>query len=147
MKVIFLQDVPRVGKRHDLKEVPDGYALNFLIPRKLAELATPKSLAMLEIRKNEIIIEKKVQDNLLSKNLEELKDKVVHIDVKADEKGHLFSGIHAKEIVEAMHQEHHVEISPEFIVLLKPFKEVGEFYVPVTIKGKTVKFKLVISKA
>ncbi len=44
MKVIFLQDVPKVGKRHDVKEINDGYAMNFLLPRKLAVLATPGAL-------------------------------------------------------------------------------------------------------
>ena len=51
MKVIFLQDVPRVGKRHDIKEVNDGYAMNFLFPRKLAELATSKAIAELEVQR------------------------------------------------------------------------------------------------
>ena len=56
MKVIFLQDVPRVGKKYDVKEVNDGYAMNFLLPRKLVELATPKSIAELEIRKKNIVV-------------------------------------------------------------------------------------------
>ena len=54
MKVIFLQDVARVGKRHDIKEINDGYAMNFLFPRKLAELATPSAIAELEKRKKNI---------------------------------------------------------------------------------------------
>ena len=58
MKVIFLQDVPRVGKRHDVKEVNDGYAANFLLPRKLAEVATPHAVAALERRKKEITVER-----------------------------------------------------------------------------------------
>ena len=96
MKVIFLQDVPRVGKRHDIKEVNDGYAMNFLFARKLAEPATPKAIAELEKRKKNIEIEREVQEDLLMKNLEEIKDKVLNMKAKADEKGHLFSGIHKK---------------------------------------------------
>ena len=53
MKVIFLKDVPRVGKRNDIKEVNDGYAVNFLFPRKLAEMATPSAINELEKRKKE----------------------------------------------------------------------------------------------
>jgi large subunit ribosomal protein L9 len=146
MKVIFLSDVPRVGKKYDVKDVPGGYAENFLIPRKLAEPATPKALAMLEIRKNEILVVKEVQAELLSKNLEEIKGKVVHIEAKADEKGHLFSGIRAEEIVVAMKKEHHADITPEFIVLEKPIKQVGEFDIQISIQGKKSLFKLVISK-
>ena len=151
MKVIFLQDVPGKGKRYDIKEVNAGYAMNFLFPKKLAELATPKAITELEKRKKTIEIEREVQMDLLMKNLEEIKGKIVHIKVKADDKGHLFSGIHKKEIIEAMQTEHHAEISEEFIVLEKPIKEVGEFDIPVEIsgsaprgKGKKSSFKLVV---
>ena len=65
MKVIFLQDVPKVGRRHDMKEVNDGYAQNFLFPRKLAEMATPSAVTELEKRKNNIEIENKIQEELL----------------------------------------------------------------------------------
>lgn len=146
MRVIFLQDVARVGKRHDIKEVNSGYAMNFLIPRKLAELATPKAIAELEKRKQNIAIEREVQEDLLMKNLEEIKGKIIIIKVKADEKGHLFSKIHTKDIVEEMKRQNHADISEEFIVLEKPIKEVGEFEIPIEIKGKKSSFKLMVER-
>ena len=146
MKVIFLQDVPRVGKRHDIKEVGDGYAMNFLFPKRLAEPATPRAIAELNKRKEAIEIEKEVQMDLLLRNLEEIKDKVVHIKAKADEKGHLFSGIHSKDIVEAMKAEHRADISEEAIVLEKPIKEVGEYEIPISIRDKKSSFRLVVEK-
>lgn len=146
MKVIFLKDVPRVGKRHDIKEVNDGYALNFLIPRKLAELATPNAVSELEKRKKNVEIEREVQEDLLMKNLEEIKGKVIQIKAKADDKGHLFSKIHNKEIVEEMKRQNHADIAEEFIVLEKPIKEVGEHEIPIEVKGKKSSFKLVIEK-
>lgn len=146
MKVIFLQDIPRVGKRHDVKEVNDGYAMNFLLPRKLAEMATPKAVTELQKRMQNIAIEREVQGDLLMKNLEEIKDKVIEMEAKADEKGHLFSGIHKKEIVAEMKTQHRADISEEFIVLPKPIKEAGEFEIPISIKGKKSSFKLVVKK-
>ncbi|KKR70315.1 MAG: 50S ribosomal protein L9 [Candidatus Nomurabacteria bacterium GW2011_GWB1_40_7] len=146
MKVIFLQDVPRVGKRHDTKEVNDGYAMNFLIPRKLAEVATPKTIAELEKRKKNIEIEREVQEDLLMKNLEEIKGKVLNIKAKTDEKGHLFSGIHKKEIVEEMKKQNHADIAEEFIVLEKPIKEVGEFEIPIVVRDKKSSFKLIVER-
>jgi len=144
MKVIFLQDVPKVGKRHDVKEINDGYAMNFLLPRKLAVPATPQAVAELDKRKKNIEIEREVQEDLLLKNLEEIKGKVVTIKGKANEKGSLFKAIHKKEIVEEMHKQQHAEIAEEFIILEKPIKEVGEFEIPISIKGKNSSFKLVI---
>jgi len=146
MKVIFLQDVPRVGKRHDIKEMPGGYAMNFLFPRKLAEMATPKAIVELGKRKKSIVVEREVQEDLLMKNLEEIKGKVLQMKAKADEKGHLFSGIHKKEIVEEMKKQQHADVSEEFIVLEKPIKEVGEFEIPIFIKDKKSSFKLIIEK-
>lgn len=144
MKVIFLHDVPRVGRKYDIKEVNDGYAMNFLFPRRLAESVTPKALVLLERRQKEITIEREVQENLLLKNLEEIKGKVIHIKAKADEKGHLFAQVHKKEILEAMREQHHAEISEEFIILEKPIKAVGEFEIPISVKGKKSSFKLVV---
>ncbi|HEV7424551.1 MAG TPA: 50S ribosomal protein L9 [Candidatus Paceibacterota bacterium] len=146
MKVIFLHDVPRVGKKYDIKEVNDGYAMNFLFPRKLAESATPKAVLELEQRKKNIEIERGVQESLLLKNLEEIKGKTITIKAKADEKGHLFSAIHEKTIVEVMSKEHHAQISEEFIALEKPIKEVGEFEVPIQIGNKKSSFKLVVER-
>jgi|SRR3989344_2004450 len=146
MKVIFLKDVPRVGKRHDIKEVNDGYAANFLFPRKLAEPATAKAVFELEKRKKNIEIEREVEENLLLRNLEEIKDKVVHLKAKADDKGHLFSGIHKKELIEALQSEHHASVSEDSIDLSKPIKSIGEFEVPIFVKNKKSSFKLVVEK-
>jgi large subunit ribosomal protein L9 len=146
MKVIFLKDVSRVAKKHDVKNVPDGYAMNFLFPQKLAEPATEKNISELEKRKKNIEIEREVQMDLLMKNLEEIKGKMVTISGKANDKGHLFSAIHKKEIVEAMHREHHADIGENFIMLEKPIKEIGEFEIPIEIEGKKSYFKLKVEK-
>ena len=120
--------------------------MNFLIPRGLAELATPNAIIELDKKMKTIEIEREVQEDLLLKNLEEIKGKVLHIQAKADEKGHLFSGIHGKEIVDAMKNEHHADIAPEFIILEKPIKETGEHEIPISVKNKKSSFKLIVEK-
>ncbi|KKQ21333.1 MAG: 50S ribosomal protein L9 [Parcubacteria group bacterium GW2011_GWC1_36_9] len=146
MKVIFLQDVSRIGKKYDIKEVNDGYAMNFLLPRKLVVTATPRAVAELEMRKKEIVLKREVQENLLLKNLEEIKGKVVTIKGKANDKGHLFSAIHKKEIIEEMKKQLNAEISEEFIILEKPIKEIGECEIPISIKDKNSSFKLIVEE-
>lgn len=146
MKVIFLQDVARVGKKYDIKDVNDGYAMNFLLPRKLAELATSKAIIELEKHKKEIVVEREVQENLLIKNLEEIKEKTIVIKGKANDKGHLFSAIHKKEIVLEMKKQQHADIGEEFIILEKPIKEIGEFEIPISIKNKNSSFKLLVER-
>lgn len=146
MKVIFLKDVPRVGKRNDVKEVNDGYAMNFLVPKKLAELATTKAINTLEQQKKEMILERTMAEQALMKIMNEIKDKEVTIKGKANEIGHLFSAIHKKEIVEALKREHKIEINEDFLDLEKPLKETGEFEITVKVKNKKTTFKVIVSK-
>jgi large subunit ribosomal protein L9 len=147
MKVIFLKDVPRVGKRHDIKEINDGYAFNFLFPRKLAEMANAKNIANFENRKKEISIKKEIQNELLEKNLEEIKGKSIILKAKADPKGNLFSSIHKKDIILEMQKKHRVEIAENFIDLEKPIKQIGEFEIAIKIKDKKSFIKLIVEKA
>jgi len=146
MRVIFLSDVPGAGKRYDLKEVNDGYATNFLLPRKLAVFASPKAVAELEARKEKIMLEREMQTDLLLKNLKEIKGKSVTIRAQASEKGHLFSAIHKKEIIEALREQHHASVAEEFINLPKPIKEIGEHEIQVSSGGKKSSFKLIVEK-
>ncbi len=146
MKVIFLKDVPKVGKKYDVKEISDGYAVNFLFPKGLAKMANVQNIAELERSKKEVSIKREVQEGLLIKNLEEIKNVTVIVKGKANEKGHLFSAIHKKELIKAIQKEKHVEIDEDFIVLEKPVKETGEFEIPVLIKNKKSFFKLIVEK-
>jgi len=93
MKIILLKDIPKVGRKYDIKNVADGYALNLLIPRGLAQIATPQTEKNIEAMKAKDLVEKKVQGELLVKNLEVLKDLVINMKEKANEKGHLFAGV------------------------------------------------------
>lgn len=146
MKVIFLKDVPRIGKKNDIKEISDGYAVNFLFPKKLAIMANDKNIAELERNKKEISIKKEIQEELLEKNLEEIKGKIITLKKKADTKGHLFSAIHKNEMISELKTKYRIEINEEFIVLEKPIKEIGDFEIEVEIKNKKSFFKLKVEK-
>jgi large subunit ribosomal protein L9 len=102
MKVILLKDVRKVGKKFETKDVADGYALNFLIPRKLAEASTPSSMKKVENLKSRDAAEKKVQEDLLKKNLASFNGVTIEMKENANEKGNLFKGIHKEEIIEAL---------------------------------------------
>ena len=99
MKVILLHDVPRVGQKYDVKDVANGYGRNYLLPRKLAEIATEKAIAGVATLKTQHEGETKVRVDLLLKNLESLNDVTVVMQEKANDKGHLFAGIHKEEII------------------------------------------------
>ncbi len=147
MKIILLQDIAKVGKKYDVKNVSDGYALNLLIPKGLAVTANASALKRVEKLKLEDVTHKKVQEDLLLMNLKAVEGATLEMSEKANEKGHLFAGVHKAEIIAKMKSDKHIDLLPEFIVLEKPIKEVGEHTVEIKVKDKTAKLKLVITAA
>jgi large subunit ribosomal protein L9 len=127
MKVILLKDVKAVGRKYDVKDVADGYALNFLLPQKMAERATEKALERINQMKDQVEAERKIQDDLLMKNLEALKGQTITIEEKVNDKGHLFASIHKDQIAEEIMNQTKISIPGEVIMLGKPIKETGEY--------------------
>lgn len=143
MQVILLNDVPKVGRKYDVKNVSDGYAQNFLIPRRLAERATPARLEGIKQHKANIAVEHAMQQDLLKKNLAALAEQRIEMFVRANEKGHLYEGIHAEEIAAALAAQH-IALDPEFLKLAQPIKEVGEHVIELQAQGLTSKLTLVV---
>jgi large subunit ribosomal protein L9 len=131
MRVILLQDIEKLGKKFDIKEVANGYALNFLIPKGLAKKATKETLKWLNAQKE--IIEKKAEGEL--KKTQEFASSIdgqeILIPVKIGEEGQLFESINNQKISEKL-KELGFEIKKTQIDLIEPIKELGEF--PVKIK-------------
>lgn len=131
MKVILLQDVEKLGKKYDVKDVKDGYARNFLIPKGLVKQATEEALEWLAVQKE--IQEKQAEKDL--KTVEETVSKIdgleVIIPVKVGDKGQLFEKIDPKDISEKIKQAG-FDIKKGQIELEKPLEELGEF--PVKLK-------------
>jgi large subunit ribosomal protein L9 len=144
MKVILLKDVPKVGKKYDIKNVAEGYALNLLIPKGLAQIATAQAEKNIEVMKQKDMVEKKVQGELLLKNLEVIKTLVLNIKEKANDKGHLFAGITKERLIEEIIKTARLNLDVDSIKLDKPIKEVGEHEVTVEVLGKSAKFKVIV---
>jgi large subunit ribosomal protein L9 len=144
MKVILLKDVAKLGKKYEVKDVSDGHATNFLIPRGLVEIASAGNIKKLEIQKAKDEGERKVRNDLLAKNLNDVSAVVIEMEEKANDKGHLFAGIHKEELVPVIKAQTHLDIPAEYIHLEKPVKTVGEHEIEVKVEDKTVKFKLVV---
>jgi large subunit ribosomal protein L9 len=144
MKVILLKDVRKVGKKFETKNVADGYALNFLIPQKLAEVATDVSVKKVDQLKSKQAAELKIQEDLLMKNLKNLENITVEIKENANEKGNLFKGVHKEEIIAEIKRQTQLDITPEYLVLEKPIKQIGEYEVKAKVQEKTVTFKVVV---
>ena len=125
MKVILLQDVERFGKAGDVKEVRNGYGFNFLLPRGLAEFATPQAVKQVEkVRgKRREDIEGTVAD--YKAKAAALEGRQALIKMKA-EKGKLFGSVGQEEVAATL-KETGAEVDAKIIVIEKPFKEIGTF--------------------
>ena len=142
MKIILLKDIPNVGKRYDIKEISDGYAVNLLIPKKMAIAATADSIKRIETEKARYEGERKVHQDLLLKNISQLDGITITIQEKANEKGHLFAGVHKLEIIHTIQSQTHLQIDAEHIILDKPIKEIGIHSIEVKVGEKSIKFNL-----
>jgi len=132
MKVILLKDVEKLGKKGDIKEVADGYARNFLIPEKLAVLASKSEIAKLEEQKE---IETRQAEEELARYQEtatQMDGLELEIPVKIDEDGKLFGAVNANQISEKL-QEKGFEIKKGQVKLEEPIKEIGEHEVIVEL--------------
>lgn len=125
MKVVLIKDVKDMGRANSVVEVSDGHAINFLIPRKLAVPATAGAVKHAELKKSQVVEKKELDAKLISDRLAALAEERVVIRKKANEQGHLYDAVDAKEIAEA------TALPVEAIRIEKPFKELGTFEVPV----------------
>lgn len=138
MKVILLQDVKSLGKKDQVVDVNDGYARNFIFPKKLGIEATNQNMNNLKLQKqNEAKIAK---ENLkkareFSKKLEEL---TVVVKMKAGEGGKAFGSVSSKEIAEEAKRQHGVEIDKKKIVLEDPIRTFGVFEINVKLHPEVV---------
>jgi len=131
MQIILLEDIEKLGKKFDIKEVADGYALNFLIPKGKAKKATKETLKWLKSQKENL--EKKSEDEL--KKTQDFASSIdgqeIMLPVKIGEEGQLFESITSQKIAEKL-KELGFEVKKTQIDLVEPIKEMGEF--PVKIK-------------
>lgn len=129
MKVILQQDVKGHGKKGQMVEVSDGYARNFLLPRKLAVEATAENVNTMKMQdkaKKAKEAEEKAQAQAVA---EQLKTCQVKISAKAGQGGRLFGSVTSKEISEALKSQHKLDINKTKIVLADPIKSFGTFEV------------------
>jgi large subunit ribosomal protein L9 len=145
MKVILLQNVPKLGQKGDVKNVNDGYALNFLIPQKKAKNATEGEIAKMKHSREMNVQNEKALQSEVKKILSEIEGKTIKIIEKANEKGHLFAQVHLVEIADAIHEQLDIKkVSEDWINLEKPIKETGEFKINLEAYGKKAILNLVI---
>ncbi len=132
MQVILREDIDKVGKIGDLVKVADGYARNFLVPRKKAIEATPKNLRATEHAKKMVSDRVRILKKEATAEADRIKGVSVIIKAKVGEEGKLFGSVTTMDIAEAMKAQG-VEVDKRKIVLAEPIKRLGDFTVSVKL--------------
>ncbi|MBP2078624.1 50S ribosomal protein L9 [Oceanobacillus polygoni] len=133
MKVIFLKDVKGKAKKGEVKNVPDGYARNYLLKNKLAEEATSGNMKALEAQKRKSA-QLEQQEKEEAMNLKDtLAELTIEIKAKSGDNGRLFGSITSKQIAEALEKQHGKKLDKRKIELDQPIRSLGYTTIPVKL--------------
>ena len=144
MKIILKQDVKTIGKKDEIHEVSDGYARNFLLPRKLAVLATADAINTMNLKEKARRAEEAANRQAAVEMGGKLKNVTVKLTAKGGKEGKLFGAITSKEISEGLASQYQLDVPKQKIVLDEPIKAFGTYEVKAKL-GYEVSAKFSVS--
>lgn len=136
MKVILLKDIGGVGRRNTVKDVSDGYALNFLIPQGIAVQATPERIVKHEKMRKEEESRTALRDAEWSRLIQTLSGSKITIKARANAQGHLYQSLSSEMVAEEIDKTHDVVLPKGAVVLKQPIKSIGTTQVEIQLGGK-----------
>jgi len=146
MKVILLEDVKGSGKKGDVINSSDGYARNFLLPKKLAIEATPANLTVLRNQKESVEHKKAVNKDNATKLKDRLEAVEIKIQAKSGENGKLFGAVTSMDIEKAIKEQTQIEVEKRKIVLEDTIKTTGTYEIIVKLfEEVAAKVKVIVS--
>lgn len=133
MKVILLDNIKGVGKKDEIINASDGYARNFLFPKKLAVEANAENLGKLKNKQDSVQHKRDLEKEKAEEIAKKLKDIMVTVKVKAGDNGRIFGGVTSKEISENLKEQFKIDIDKKKIVLNETIKNLGVFNISVKL--------------
>ena len=133
MKVILLDNIKGVGKKDEVINASDGYARNFLFPKKLALEATKDNLVKLKAKQDSNQHKKDLEKAKAIERANKLKEIVLKIEVKAGDNGKIFGGVTSKEISENLKTQYNIDVDKKKIVLKETIKVLGTVNVDIKL--------------
>ena len=133
MKVILLDNIKGVGKKDEVINASDGYARNYLFPKKLAVEANQENMSKLNNKKDSNQYKKDMEKKAAEEMVQKLEKMILKIKVKAGENGKIFGGVTAKEISENLKVQCSLDIDKKKIEVKEPIKTLGTFGVTVKL--------------
>ena len=149
MKIILLQDIKGVGKKDEVINASDGYARNFLLPKKMGVEANAENMSKLKAKQDSNAFKKSQEKEEAQKIADKLSKILMKVQVKAGENGKIFGGVSSKEIAENLEKQYNIKVDKKKIDLKETIKTLGMFTIEIKLyEGVVGKLKIdVISKA
>lgn len=145
MKVILLKNVDNIGKKFEVKEVNDGYARNYLIPNRMAKVATASELNKLEVEIKKKAEKAEMDLAQTEETVSKLDGAEVMIEMKTTDEGKLYEAVNAKKIADELKKEGH-NVKKSQVLLDKPIKEAGDYDVAIEFDfGLEARIKVIIT--
>lgn len=143
MRVILLDNIKGVGKKDEVINASDGYARNYLLPKKLAVEANAENMSKLNNKKEANSYKKDLEKQAAEEIAKKLKGILLKIKVKAGENGKIFGGVTAKEISDNLKSQYQIEVDKKKIELKEQIKTLGSFSVTIKLyEGVTGTLKM-----
>lgn len=143
MKVILLKHLPNIGRAGELKEVSDGFARNFLLKKKVAEIATPEKIARLKQQEERRVRDEQKKRDEAEKIFVRLKGEELSIVAdRVSKSGKLFAALHPKDISRALEKEFGIRVPESSIEIPSAVKSLGDFPCTISLSGRSVKLLL-----
>jgi large subunit ribosomal protein L9 len=146
MKVILMTDVPALGQRGETRDVANGYARNFLLPRKLAVPATPANLKNVEHLKRQRAREEERALETAKATAERIEGLTLAVTARASEDGRLYGSVSPQDVVEFL-ERHKISVEKRRVAMDEPIKAVGDYKVLVRLHGDVTAALTVTVKA
>ena len=146
MKVILMTDVPALGQRGETRDVANGYARNFLLPRKLAVPATPANLKNVEHLKRQRAREEERALETAKATAERIEGLTLAVTARASEDGRLYGSVSPQDVVEFL-ERHKISVEKRRVAMEEPIKAVGDYKVLVRLHGDVTAALTVTVKA
>ena len=149
MKIILLKDIKGVGKKDEVINASDGYARNFLLPKKMGVEANAENMSKLKAKQDSNAFKKSQEKEEAQKIADKLSKILMKVQVKAGENGKIFGGVSSKEIAENLEKQYNIKVDKKKIDLKETIKTLGMFTIEIKLyEGVVGKLKIdVISKA
>lgn len=143
MKVILTEDIKGVGKKDQIINANDGYARNYLFPKKLAVPADKGNLTNLQSKKSSQEHRKEIEKEEAKRTAKQIEEILLKLPVKAGENKKVFGSITAKEIAENLEKQYNIKVDKKKIILTEPIKEIGTFHIEIKLyDGVMAKLKI-----